>query len=180
MEQRVGDWIQTASGRAFWPMDPRPEDVFIEDIAHSLANICRFGGHCREFYSVAQHSVLVARALAPSARLCGLLHDAAESYLADVTRPVKRHLPDLKEHEARIEAAIFTRYGIPHGMLDEVKRIDNAVLAAEAEQIMLSPPLSWSLPELPLSGLRIEPWGPETAKRMFLAMFFDVGGRQPE
>ena len=62
LEQRKGDWMQTATGGVFWPVDPRPEDVEIEDIAHALSLICRYCGHVREFYSVAQHSVLVARA----------------------------------------------------------------------------------------------------------------------
>ena len=59
MSERGGDWMQTYSGFQFWPLDPRPEEIHVIDIAHSLANQCRYAGHCREFYSVAQHSVLL-------------------------------------------------------------------------------------------------------------------------
>jgi hypothetical protein len=64
-----GDWIQTATGRPFWPIDPRPEDIDIEDIAHALSMLCRFGGHCLRFYSVAEHSVLLSQYVAPEHKL---------------------------------------------------------------------------------------------------------------
>lgn len=72
-EARIGDWMQTASGRMFWPVDPRPEDVEINDIAHALSLTCRYCGHVREFYSVAQHSVLVSDAAPAENRLWPLL-----------------------------------------------------------------------------------------------------------
>ena len=58
--ERRGDWMQTHSGLRFYPLDPRPEDIRIEDIAHALPMICRFNGHCSRFYSVAEHSLNVA------------------------------------------------------------------------------------------------------------------------
>lgn len=170
IEQRKGDWMQTATGRAFWPVDPRPDEVEIEDIAHALANMCRFAGHCREFYSVAQHSVLVARALPPAARLWGLLHDASEAYIVDVPRPLKPYLPGYREAEDNVMEAIVERFGLTPAMPEEVKRIDNAILADEAAQIMLKPPRDWHLPEPPL-GIRIDPWSPQTARRLFLEEF---------
>ena len=90
MSERVGDWIQTMSGVIFYPLDPRPEEIRIEDIAHALSHQCRFAGHCREFYSVAEHSVRVSRELPQEFMLWGLLHDASEAYLVDLPRPIKR------------------------------------------------------------------------------------------
>src|SRR5688572_18527016 len=92
---RVGDWILTATGRSFWPLDPRADEICIDDIAQALAKVCRFGGHCCDFYSVAQHSVLVAHLVErshPQLALHALLHDAAEAYLGDFTQPLKPYL----------------------------------------------------------------------------------------
>src|SRR6266700_4788978 len=101
-----GDWIQTAMGRKFWPMDPRSGEVFIDDIAHALSMLCRFGGHCIRFYSVAEHSVLLSRVAEPRFKLWALLHDASEAYLADVPRPVKPALVGYKDAEERVQRAI--------------------------------------------------------------------------
>ena len=81
MSERRGDWIQTYLGIQFWPLDPRPEEVMLFDIAHSLSNMCRFTGHCREFYSVAQHSVIVSQNVPREDAAWGLLHDASEAYM---------------------------------------------------------------------------------------------------
>ena len=83
---RTGPWMLTATGHRFFLNDPRPEDIHIEDIAHALANICRFGGHSRTFYSVAEHSILVAEILRQDSQprhviFAGLMHDAAEAYV---------------------------------------------------------------------------------------------------
>ncbi|MET3601844.1 phosphohydrolase [Martelella mangrovi] len=164
---RKGDWMQTASGRAFWPMDPRPEEVDIEDIAHALSNMCRYAGHCRRFYSVAQHSVLVSRALPSDLALWGLLHDASEAYLVDVPRPVKPFLDGYKAAEGRVMEAIVMRFNLmPAEMPAEVKRVDDAILHDEALQLMQRPPMGWHLPEPPL-GIRIEPWSPDYARTVF-------------
>lgn len=96
-------WMQTYSGKQFWPLAPRVQDVELEDIAHALSNICRFNGHCKRFYSVAEHSLLVLgevrRMIArgkvtehPRLLKLALLHDAAEAYLGDIIRPVKHGL----------------------------------------------------------------------------------------
>lgn len=83
------DWMQTYTGRVFWPLEPRPEDVDIVDIAHALANLCRYGGHSKVFYSVAHHSVLVSQIVPPADALWGLMHDSAEAYVIDLIRPIK-------------------------------------------------------------------------------------------
>lgn len=149
-EARKGDWMQTFTGRKFWPLDPRPEEVFIEDIAHSLSMQCRYAGHCQKFYSVAEHSVLVAQVIEPEFALYGLLHDAAEAYLVDVPRPVKPYLTGYAEAEDRVWRAICARFNLDpdnKDAIEAIKRADNAVLAAEQPILMPNPPEPWPLPE---------------------------------
>ena len=153
MEERAADWIQTYTGRQFWPLDPRAEDIDALDIAHALSNLCRFGGHCTQFYSVAQHSVLVSQVCermapeVPGAVLWGLLHDASEAYLADVPRPVKPFLAGYVELEKRVLETVANRFDLPWPIPEVVKRVDNAILVDEMEQLMAPPPADWSLTE---------------------------------
>ena len=93
IDEGRGDWLQTFTGRQFWPLGPEPTDIVIEDIGHALGSLCRFNGHCKAFYSVAQHSILVSRACEKHglvAAFRGLMHDASETYLLDVPKPLKR------------------------------------------------------------------------------------------
>lgn len=176
LEQRKGDWMQTATGEAFWPIDPRPEEVHIEDIAHALSLICRYGGHCRSFYSVAQHSILVSRALPAEHKLWGLLHDASEAYVIDVPRPLKPYLTGYREAEDKVMEAIAERFGLSLPMPADVKRVDSAILADEAAQIMGKPPRDWNLPEPPL-GIEISPMPPGYARAAFLREFASLQNR---
>src|SRR5271165_5200280 len=96
-------YLSTYTGKKFFPYDPRPEQICIEDIAHGLSMLCRFVGQCRFFSSVAEHSIAVARLLPANLKLFGLLHDASEAYLADLPRPVKAGLPEYKAIEANVE-----------------------------------------------------------------------------
>src|SRR5690606_29748913 len=98
---RKGDWMQTFTGRRFWPLDPRPDEICIEDIAHALSMQCRYAGHCLSFYSVAEHSVLLSQHVAEPFRRWALLHDASEAYLVDVPRPIKGDLSNYRAVEAR-------------------------------------------------------------------------------
>jgi len=169
-ERRHGDWMATHSGQQFWPLDPRAEEVVLEDIAHSLAMQCRFAGHTRMFYSVAQHSVLVsleveARTQVPLEAFWGLLHDASEAYLLDVPRPVKRHLEGYVAHEARVMAAICKRFRLEGSMPRSVKEVDNVLLATEIRDLM--PKAPWEKLPDPRTQ-RINPWAPEDAKLEFL------------
>lgn len=170
---RKGDWMQTISGRQFWPIDPRPEDVFIEDIAHALSMMCRYNGHCRTFYSVAEHSVLVSRALPDDLALWGLLHDASEAYIADIVRPAKRFIAGYCEVEDRIMNAVCERFGLSPTMPAEVKRVDNAILADEQRCIMATPPAPWTLPE-PALGINIVGLAPWDAKAAFLDRYTEL------
>jgi hypothetical protein len=91
-ETRLGNWMQTQFGNQFWPLDPRPEDFDIKEIASALGKACRYAGHCFGFYSVAEHSVLVSQIVPPEFALTALMHDATEAYLVDIPRPLKPYL----------------------------------------------------------------------------------------
>ena len=170
------DWIQTFSGRPFFPLAPRAEDVDIRDIAHALSLNCRFNGHCRSFYSVAEHSVRVSREVPAGMELMALLHDAAEAYLTDVPRPIKQHLPQFSEIEERLLRVIFARFGqywpAPHA----VWLADDTLLATEARDLMSPPPEPWNLSAAPLAE-RIVPVTAEQAERLFLACFHELGAK---
>lgn len=167
--------IQTYTGKRFYPLNPMPEDVDILDIAHALSNLCRFNGHTRRFYSVAQHSMLVACIVPEPLALAALLHDAAEAYFADIVRPVKPHLFGLDEIEQRIHAAIAERFGIPVVMDARIKAADMVMLATERRDLLLPTDDEWSC----LDGVeprfeQITAWDPVTAKQMFLQQFEEL------
>jgi len=185
--------ILTNSGIYFNLLEPEKNEYRIRDIAHALSHICRFTGHTREFYSVAQHCVLASRemekctkvwaksgepALHPSKlAMAALLHDSAEAYLGDVASPLKQLLPEYKAIEHRVEVALFYSFGLQLPMPPSVKQIDIAMLATERRDLM--PPHSgeWTILEgsEPLPEI-INPWGPGKACREFLKRWEELGG----
>lgn len=169
---RRGDWMQTYSGRQFWPLDPRADEVHIEDIAHALAMQCRYAGHCMRFYSVAEHSVHLARHFSYDAGLAmwALLHDASEAYLVDVPRPVKPFLPGYKDAECAVQAAVCDAFGLPHEMPAAVHAADSAIIGDERVN-MAACVAEWSGNYGGL-GVQLEYWTPEEAETEFLAAFW--------
>ncbi len=163
-------WIQTHSGRQFWPLQPSPEHFDIQDIAHSLSLLCRFNGHCRAFYSVAEHSLRVSRACPPEHALWGLLHDLAEAYFGDIPTPVKEQFPDIEAMERRLLAAAALRFDLPWPMPVAVEHADAVLLVTEARDLMGDPPADWGLSATPLEET-IHPLTPLEAKAAFLAHF---------
>lgn len=157
----AGDCIRTYSGLYVNVFDPDLETICIEDIAHALSNLCRFGGHTKRFYSVAQHSVLCSRSVDNKFRIQALLHDASEAYLLDVPKPIKRHLVGYKEMEDRMMALIAEKFGFTFPLEKEVKAIDRDMLEIEWAQVVIKDNgfLSWS---------------PEFAKDLFLETFNDL------
>jgi uncharacterized protein len=175
--ERYGSWIQTASSRQFWPLDPRGEDLNIHDIAHALAHQCRFTGHTREFYSVAQHSVLAATLVPEELALDALMHDASEAYLADIAKPIKadpRFGTIYKEFEEKLMRIIAARFNFDWPLRDEVKQADAILLHGEASQLLGPQPSPWIDEALARACPRILPWRPEIARETFLDLYFRV------
>lgn len=170
-------WIQTHGGRQFWPLAPRAVDIDIADIAHSLSLLCRFNGHCRAFYSVAEHSLRVSRICPPEHALWGLLHDAAEAYFGDIPRPVKAQFPAVAAMEERLLRAAAERFALPWPLPAAVRAADERLLATEARDLMGAPPADWRLEACPLAE-RIEPLAPVAAETAFLARFHELKGRE--
>lgn len=175
---RHGDWIQLVSGKPFWPLDPRPGEITIEDIAWSLSMQCRYAGHTTQFYSVAEHSVMVASIVPEQHALWGLLHDAAEAYLVDLPRPVKQLMPTYREAEDRLAGVIAHRFGLSWPMPSEVEEADRAMLGAERLQMMATSELEWPYPGGE-ADVRLSGWSPAEAHHHFLRRFSRLTGEIP-
>lgn len=168
-------WIQTHSGRRFCPTNPNPDAIVIQDIAHALSMQCRFSGHSKYFYSVAQHSVLVSYICDSQDALWGLLHDASEAYLVDVPRPIKRSgkMQAYIDFEHKVQEAVCRRFGLPMEEPPSVKKADTALLYTEARDLMSPFHSDWEQKVDPLPFL-IEPWEHDKAKDRFMKRFFEL------
>lgn len=168
--------MRTYTGRRINPLNLRPEDVDILDIAHALSNECRYNGMCAEFYSVAQHSLYVAEQFTvtanPPLALAALLHDGSEAYLKDIPSPVKKS-PEFacyREIEARVQAAVYEAFGLGPDVPAEVKAADHAVLVAEGIVLMNELYTDFGPP----ADVQIAPMQPEWAKAKFMAKFQEI------
>lgn len=174
---RTGDWIETASGEKFYPLDPDPSEINPWDIAHALANICRWGGHCKTFYSVAQHSLWVSKLVSPENRKWALLHDAAEAYIGDMVWPLKHYgdfAAEFRAAEQRIMAAICERFHLPLEMPEEVKTADLIMLVTERRDLTQNRN-EWKR-EVPMAlPRRVYPVRPHTARNQYLAALAAAG-----
>jgi hypothetical protein len=167
-------WITTFSGKTFNVLEPRAEDVCIEDIAHALSMQCRFTGHVRHFYSVAQHSILVSMLCPQEYALWGLLHDASEAYIGDMSAPLK-HTPEMARYrttEKRIMAAVVSRFGLEPKEPLAVKDTDRRLLLAEARDMGLDV-TGWYSEHKPFDQ-HIRPMSPEMAEFEFLYRFKEL------
>lgn len=165
--------MQTYTGQVFWPLDPRPEEIFIEDIAHGLSNICRYAGHCKFHYSVAQHCVLMANMLPKQYKLEGLLHDASEAYICDIHRSLKPFLLNYKGIENKLMEVIANKYGFSWPISDIVHTADNRMLATEKPYLMPNNPKPWNLKNKSFT-IKIEPWTPKRAEKEFLKTYKEI------
>ena len=165
-------YMQTYSGLHFYPDDPHPDQISIEDIAVALSREPRFAGHTREFYSVAQHSWEVSNHCA-SNPLWGLLHDAAEAYMKDMPWPVKRLLPEYKVLEWRLMRVITEKFGLRWPEPAKVKEADLTLLATERRDFFGVTKVSGDYDPLPYI---LKPWPPMYARCMFLDKFRSLTG----
>lgn len=172
-------WIQTARGEKFDFLNP--VRAYHEDVAHALSHICRYNGHTRRFYSVAEHSYWVSLYVPQRYALIGLLHDAHEAYVGDITTPLKRLIPDYKAMEQRAWECVAESFGIPVEVPQEVKDIDLRIVQNERKGLLGVAPEPWvDLIENaePLPNLQLEFWDPETARKKFMERFIRLGGKQ--
>jgi uncharacterized protein len=167
------------------PFDPDPEQLDAGDIARALANLSRFGGHTRVFYSVAQHSVIVSRLVEERGgdaedAFAALMHDATEAYLGDMPHPIKHRSPlgtAFKAAEDQLEEVLRERFRIKPDV-PEIKRVDRALLATERRAFSGE---NWHWPELdgvaPLD-LELTAWAPDEAERAFRRRYAELEQRR--
>jgi hypothetical protein len=167
-------WMWTHSGKQYWPLDPRAEDVCIEDIARGQSMQCRYAGQVQYYYSTAEHSVLVSLMVPPELALEGLLHDAAEAYCSDIVRPFKKGLPDYKAYEGLNDLAIRSRFRLPPKEHRLVKQADSNILHTEYRTIMRHPLPESCWKDVPGTydpTVRLFLWSPASAEIAFLNRF---------
>ncbi len=171
-------YIRTYSGGKFFALEPEHGDIRIDDIAHGLANSCRWGGQCKYWYPVAAHAVWVSLVVPKPFKLCALMHDASEGLgLADISSPFKAFLPDYKKIEGSAMSGIAREFDFTWPATPEVKEADMLALYHERKALFDSLPYidniprpglpdGWKLPTWNYKG-----WTPAKAKRLFLAHF---------
>jgi hypothetical protein len=157
-------------------MDPVSKIDLEQDIARGLGHTCRFNGQCAEFYSVAQHSILVAELVEDERlRLPALLHDAAEAYIGDIVTPIKMLLPFMFWLERRIQRQLWRHFGLEVSAADwaAIKQADLRALATEKRDLLPNESrYRWqSLVGVLPDGPRIVPMAPAEARMAFMAAF---------
>ena len=165
------NFITTYTGKQINPLDPDPAMIDIVDIAHHLACLNRFCGALERPYSVAEHSVRVSCLLSGRNALAGLLHDASEAYLSDLSTPIKHSsgMGAYRDAEARLQAAIYERFGVGDFDREAVRRADEDMLHTEALCLFATAP-AWADRSRRVVGRIIyREW--YLAKEWFLASF---------
>lgn len=175
-----GDWIQTFTRQAFDVQNFREGHIRLEDIAHALSHICRFSGHTDEFYSVAQHALMVSYLCAPEDAKFGLLHDATEAYIGDLATPIKKLIPEYKQYEIDLWAVIARRFDLPVKSPASVKQADILALHWEANNLFARGPMFRWAPDPTSEQMQNVPktlftsLPPIAAKALFLERYTEV------
>lgn len=172
-------YIGLQDARTFDFMNPVPDNLKIEDIANALSKLCRFTGHTNRFYSVAEHSVRVSRMVPDMYARAGLMHDAAEAFIGDVSTPLKRLIPEYRIVERRVWEAVSKRFNLGEPTPGLVKEADHQIVVNEAWAFGLDPsgwegfpaPNMKQIVELSAQG----GWDSRFAAHMFLARAKELG-----
>lgn len=181
---QLNEGIRLLSGDLFNYNNPEASNVEIDDIASALSNVCRFAGHLRYFYSVAQHSVNVSRIVPEHLAFDALMHDTAEAFTNDLPTPLKAAFPVFKELEVRIESAMAKRFGFNFPMDPAIKKADLQMLKLEKERIK-GDKSQWEC----LNGIETDDvahlvdlrmFTPPQAKKLFMARFEELNGKRNE
>jgi len=179
-----GFYIRTFTGKQFYWNDIARNAIDIRDIAHSLAMNCRWTGHVKQFYSVAQHSVYVSSMVPTEHAMAGLLHDASEAYMHDTPSPLKWHLKQkgftaFAELEEEIDERIFREFGLAWPRDPSIKEADLRMLATEHRDLMLNGhDAEGKFLQKPYLFHIVEPWGPAQAEQQFLLRYEQLNARK--
>lgn len=168
------DCIRTYSGKYLNVFDPDPASICIEDVAHSLSQIPRFGGHLKHHYSVAEHLIncyYLAKSMDIKCLIDIFMHDSPEYALIDVPRPIKRHLANYKETEDSLASVMSMVLGFQFPFPEEVKMIDDTMLNLEWDALMIN--RDKSIPGF-VKQLSIE-----DTKEHFLFLYNELKNQQP-
>lgn len=168
-------WLLTHTGHHVDLADPQPDMIDLVDIVVGLSREARFAGQSKVFYSVAQHSTLASRIVAPEFALEALLHDASEAYLKDIPRPLKLLLPDYRRIEHRMQDVIRARFGLPDAQSYPVTEADRIMLATERRDLMPEDACDWPcLANVRPLDKRINAVGYHRAEALFMQRFLEV------
>lgn len=184
VENKGTFWIETFTGNKFYYDSIDSNELYIEDIAHALANTIRFGGHAKHAYTVAEHSVHISNLVDPDFALWGLMHDATEAYMMDMPSPLKRFIPKYKELEDRLSNHIFDWFVSPTiknlnpekflDMFHRVKDADIKMLITERNQLFDNHSL-WGLDDLfEPYDFKLNLWSHKQAEQEFLNRFKEL------
>ena len=165
--------ISTKDGQFFDYNHPDRYTFDIEVIAHALSNLCRYGGHSRKFYSVAEHSVLVSRVVPAKLALCGLLHDASEAFVGDMPSPLKAMCASYRTIENRVQSAIASSFDIPYPFPKAIHLADKMLYKAERLSIAPVPDNVWHI-DIPAANVSIVGLTPAKAKKLFLDRYEEL------
>lgn len=158
-------------------LEPEKCSFSLRVIAHALSNICRFGGHCPQYYSVAQHSVYVSQLVPSEYAFQGLMHDSAEAFVGDVCKPLKDLLPDFKIVEDNVERALFELYSLSLPLDPSIKEADIVMLATEQKQLFGNEDTWGYCGGRQPADLTITYMSPEQAEEFFVNRYFELMGR---